>query len=73
MKGVIFCNNSLSYKSLKNDFISNINEAENLKLIQELVYTRVLIFANTRLEELCKALNEGWIPTNNNISKGLNS
>ena len=72
-EGVIFCNNSLSYKSLEDDFISNINEAEKLKLIEELGYTRVLTFANTRLEELCTALNEAWIRTNDNISKGLNS
>ena len=69
-EGVIFCNNSLSYKSLEDDFISNINEAEKLKLIEELGYIRVLTFANTRLEELCTALNKAWIRTNVTLVKG---
>ena len=72
-EGIIFCSNSLSYKSLDDDFISNINEEKKLKLIEELGYTRVLTFSNTRLEELCTDLNNAWIRTNNNIKEGTNS
>lgn len=71
--GIMFCNHSFSFKSLKEDFTSIEKPEQKEKIIQDLGYLRILNFTSTRLEELDSILHRAWITTNQNIELGLNT
>jgi TnpA family transposase len=70
--GTLFCNDSVSYKNLENDFVSEDLLKEVDKIAEKYGYTKIPVYCDSRLDDLCELLHKTWIETNENIEKSLN-
>lgn len=71
--GTLFCNKSLSFKDLNQDFSLGKKLTNKEKIAKNLGYPRLINFAFQRLNELDEELHQAWLRTNYNIDKGQNS
>jgi hypothetical protein len=71
--GTLFCSESISYKSLKDDLVSD----DILETVEEMAkkygYPKIPIYCDQRLDELEKLAHETWLNTNENIASGKNT
>ena len=71
--GTLFCSESISYKSLKDDLVSD----DILEVVEETAkkygYPKIPIYCDQRLDELEKLAHETWLNTNENIASGKNT
>lgn len=71
-KGKLICNDSVSYKDLDNDLVSEaiVNQVEEISL--KFGYNKIPIYCDEHLDETLKNLDNAWNETNKNISNGTN-
>ncbi len=72
-KGLLCCNDSVSYCDIDHDLISNklVDDAE--KIANEFGYPKIPIYCDNRLDEVLSELDNAWDRTTKRISRGENT
>jgi TnpA family transposase len=71
--GTLSCPDSISYKSLYDDLVSDdiVDRAD--EIAKHYGYPKIPVYCDERLDELEKLLHDTWIMTNSNIENGHNT
>ena len=72
-KGLLCCNDSVSYCDIDHDLISDALVDDVEKIANEFGYPKIPIYCDERLDEALKALDNAWDRTTKRISLGENA
>lgn len=71
-KGVLYCNESISYKDIENDLVPENIVDQVEEIANKFSYNKIPFYCNQRLDDALDELNKTLIETNANIDSGAN-